>query len=351
MAGMREAVLGYRRDACGYRVFFSALAAWVLQDGGLVVVVEHAVARREMPILLRHINREQMSVAHMKGQKTDAPQRGGQMETTYMRTILEGTLGQLLHALGDEDFLQTFTTGKCALADAPERGRQGNLTNLVQIVEPPVTDFTHALIHDDGLYLLSPLKKSGLPFRLRNPARMVSTPSASIVHVLLIRLLIIGEVIVNPRPMCLTHLLITGYMVNSAILAERGSGLLEVEWHIGLDALFTDVEHPLIVTDTGISSRLATDSDLLTPLSIPVHRGSGVSQRGKHSMKIYRAKQRLTYNFLVTDGEVERGRLRHDIGVLLKLRIAPEHIAVLAAFALLMASVPQVPHLTHNIIR
>ena len=67
--------------------------------------------------------------------------------------------------------------------------------------------------------------------------------------------------------MCLKHLLITGNMVNSAILAERGSGLLEVEWHIGLDALLTDVEHPLIVTDTGISSRLATDSDLLVFLS------------------------------------------------------------------------------------
>lgn len=38
--------------------------------------------------------------------------------------------------------------------------------------------------------------------------------------------------------------------------------------------------------------------------------------------------------------EVERHRLRQDIGVLLKLRIAPKHIAVLAALALLVASVP-----------
>ena len=80
---------------------------------------------------------------------------------------------------------------------------------------------------------------------------------------------------VNPSPMCLAHLLVTGNMVKTAFFEERGSGLLEVEWHIGLDALFTDVQHPVIVTDTGITSRLATDGDLLTPLSIPVHRGSG----------------------------------------------------------------------------
>ena len=46
-------------------------------------------------------------------------------------------------------------------------------------------------------------------------------------------------------------------------------------------------------------------------------------------------------------GQVEAGCLRHDISVLLKLRIAPEHIAMLAALALLMAAMPQIPHLTH----
>ena len=39
-------------------------------------------------------------------------------------------------------------------------------------------------------------------------------------------------------------------------------------------------------------------------------------------------------------GKIERGGLRHDIGVLLKLRITPEHIAMLTALALLMASMP-----------
>lgn len=68
------------------------------------------------------------------------------------------------------------------------------------------------------------------------------------------------------------------------------------------------------------------------------------------SLIIYQTKQRLTYNFLVTDGEVERGGLRHDMGVLLKLRIAPEHITMLTALALLVASVPQVPHLAHRLL-
>jgi hypothetical protein len=41
--------------------------------------------------------------------------------------------------------------------------------------------------------------------------------------------------------MCLAHLLVTGNMVKTAFFEERGSSLLKVEWHIGLDALFTDV--------------------------------------------------------------------------------------------------------------
>jgi len=41
-----------------------------------------------------------------------------------------------------------------------------------------------------------------------------------------------------------------------------------------------------------------------------------------------------------TYGEIEAGSLRHDIGVFLKLRIAPIHIAVQTALALLMAAVP-----------
>ena len=239
---------------------------------------------------------------------------------------------------------------------------------------------------------------------------------------------------VNPRPMCLAHLLVTGNLIKSAILAECSSGLLEVERHIGLDALFSDVEHPVIVTNTGIVSRLAAYGYLL-------------DTGAKFIMEVDGFQQRLTYNFLVpygqfledwktlicaslvlhraTDGHVlvahspilgqtlsdtlwslrnhvemeitpsfyhqpcifspfvcfldeeirgesrphertrrnlpvtlpvssygkiERRRLRHDIGVLLKLRIAPEHIAVLTALALLMASVPQIPHLTQFLL-
>lgn len=48
-----------------------------------------------------------------------------------------------------------------------------------------------------------------------------------------------------------------------------------------------------------------------------------------------------------TYGEIETGGLRHDIGVFLKLRIAPIHLTVQTALALLMVSVPQIPHFTH----
>ena len=50
---------------------------------------------------------------------------------------------------------------------------------------------------------------------------------------------------------------------------------------------------------------------------------------------------------VTTDGQIKAGGLGHDVGVFLELRIAPKHIAVLAALALLVAAVPQVPHLIH----
>ena len=54
-------------------------------------------------------------------------------------------------------------------------------------------------------------------------------------------LTILSLVGINPSPMCLAHLLVTGNMVKSTILAECGSGLLEMKRNIGLDALFTNV--------------------------------------------------------------------------------------------------------------
>ena len=79
----------------------------------------------------------------------------------------------------------------------------------------------------------------------------------------------------------LCHLLVARDIVDSAILAEVCSCLLEVEGDIGCHALLSDVEHPFVIADTGITSGLASNSNLFTPLSIPVNRGSGVSQRGK----------------------------------------------------------------------
>lgn len=97
---------------------------------------------------------------------------------------------------------------------------------------------------------------------LRSPTHSLSMVMINLGDVITYRtiLFLVG---VNPRPMCLAHLLVTGNLIKSAILAECSSGLLEVERHIGLDALFSDFEHPVIVTNTGIVSRLAAYGYLL----------------------------------------------------------------------------------------
>ena len=51
--------------------------------------------------------------------------------------------------------------------------------------------------------------------------------------------------------MCLLHLLVSRNIVQTAILAEVRTRLLEMERHVGSDALLTDAEHPGIITDTG----------------------------------------------------------------------------------------------------
>lgn len=108
--------------------------------------------------------------------------------------------------------------------------------------------------------------------------------------------------------MCLRHLLVSRNIIESAILTEMCSCLLEVERDIGVYTLFSDIEHPIIVADTGIIARLTADCYLLTPLSIPVNRGNGVSQRGKQSMEVYRTKQRLTYNLLMSYRQFKKYR-------------------------------------------
>ena len=71
--------------------------------------------------------------------------------------------------------------------------------------------------------------------------------------------------VVYPCTVCLTHLLVAGDLIETAVFTESGTRLLEVEGDISLDALLTDIQHPFIVADTGIASRLAADSHLLTP--------------------------------------------------------------------------------------
>ena len=99
--------------------------------------------------------------------------------------------------------------------------------------------------------------------------------------------------------MRLLHLLISWDIVDTAILTEVRTCLLEVKRYIGSNTLFKYAEYPSIITDAGFRARLTADRHLLAPLSVPVNRGSGVSRRGKPSMEIYRAKQGLTNDGLV----------------------------------------------------
>jgi len=60
--------------------------------------------------------------------------------------------------------------------------------------------------------------------------------------------------------MRLFHLLVPGDIVQTAILAEVRTCLLEVEGDIGYDTLLTDAEHPGIITNTGFRARSYKDS-------------------------------------------------------------------------------------------
>ena len=52
--------------------------------------------------------------------------------------------------------------------------------------------------------------------------------------------------------MCLLHLLISWDIVDTAILTEVRTRLLEMERHIGSHALLSYMENPIIIADTGI---------------------------------------------------------------------------------------------------
>ena len=59
------------------------------------------------------------------------------------------------------------------------------------------------------------------------------------------------SVVINSCPMCLFHLLVSRDIVQTAILAEVGTRLLEVERHVSSDALLTKTKNPSIITDAG----------------------------------------------------------------------------------------------------
>ena len=222
----------------------------------------------------------------------------------------------------------------------------------------------------------------------------------------------------------LLHLQAARDAKETAILAERGSRLFEIEWNIGGDALAADVEHPIVITDAGITARFPAYRHLLNPRAKAAKEVNVFQQRFTDDGLVLQRqfaeyRQSLIHSPLVlhcagdshvivartpilgqtlenplwsfgndvemqvapavnhqprflaplvslfdeevagearphqrtrrylpiptavtTDGKIERCRLRHDIGVLLKLRVAPKHVAVPTALALLMATVP-----------
>ena len=63
----------------------------------------------------------------------------------------------------------------------------------------------------------------------------------------------------------LRHLLIARNIVDSPILTEVCSRLLEIERNIGFDALLTNAKHPFVIADTGITARFSANSHLFNP--------------------------------------------------------------------------------------
>ena len=62
------------------------------------------------------------------------------------------------------------------------------------------------------------------------------------------------ELEIYPSTICLIHLLVSRNVIEFAILKKMRSCLFEVERNIGIDALFTNVEHPIVITHTGVFS-------------------------------------------------------------------------------------------------
>ena len=66
---------------------------------------------------------------------------------------------------------------------------------------------------------------------------------------------------INSSLICLRHLLVSRNIIEFTILTEMCSCLLEVEKYIGTDTLFSDIEHPIVVADTGIIAGFTATGD------------------------------------------------------------------------------------------
>ena len=95
--------------------------------------------------------------------------------------------------------------------------------------------------------------------------------------------------------MRLCHLQAAWDVVHATVFSETSARLLEMERHVGRDALLSDAKHPIIVADTGFGPRLASDRNLLTP-------------GAKQTMEMDGSEQRLADDRLVQDGQFAEKR-------------------------------------------
>ena len=95
--------------------------------------------------------------------------------------------------------------------------------------------------------------------------------------------------------MGLAHLFFSWNIIGTPIHAEVGTCLFEVEGDISFDTLFSDIEYPIVVADTGIIAGLTTDCHLFTP-------------RAKLVMEVDGFQNGFTNNLLMSDGEFSEYR-------------------------------------------
>lgn len=105
----------------------------------------------------------------------------------------------------------------------------------------------------------------------------------------------------------LTQLVGTAHVVHFAVFHKTGTGLVETEGHIFLNALAAEVEHPIVVAGTCLSARFASYTHLLYRIVQIVHKVDGLYQRRGDNGFVFDGKrtedrQAIVGTVLVFDG-------------------------------------------------